>query len=177
MATLHDAPRDDSVELASVYPVPDLDEEVGPINWLTLDAEEAETAYLDLNRWVNWLRHTYGLPPTIIPPLWHRHDELIWELSALHTHWLNSYDPNASPSAPSSWHRDFAETRHRLREWVATCGTRLDHDRPTRRTSWPGEPAHEPVPESVITDRDQDFVAFLLDDVHHRRPGWSGDDD
>jgi hypothetical protein len=86
----------------------------GPINWLTLSAEEAREAFIDLNRWVNFLRVAYGLPPTVIPPFWHRHDELIWELSALHLHWLNSYQPDASLSARIHWHQDFAAARARL---------------------------------------------------------------
>ena len=31
-----------------------------PINWNLLTADEAE--WIELNRWVNWLRRTYGLP-------------------------------------------------------------------------------------------------------------------
>jgi hypothetical protein len=153
------------------------DHVVRPVNWNTLVADEAEHEWLDLNRWVDWLRRTYGLPPTIVPPLWHRHDELVWELSALHLHWLNSYDPDASPSAPHAWHRDFAEARHRLREWVATCGTRLDRDRPTRLTAWPGEEPRQPDPEALIADRDEDFVAFVLDDVARRHGCTSSDVD
>jgi hypothetical protein len=144
------------------------DRVVRPVNWNTLTADEAEHEWLDLNKWVDWLRRTYGLPAAVVPPLWHRHDELVWELSALHLHWLNSYDPDASPSAPLAWHRDFAETRHRLREWVATCGTRLERDRPTRLTAWPGEEARPPAPEAIIASRDEDFVSFVLDDVRRR---------
>lgn len=145
------------------------DEPLRPINWNLLTTEEAESEWLDLNAWVDWLRLTYGLPPTVIPPLWHRHDELVWELSALHLHWLNSYDPENSPSAPLAWHRDFAEARNRLREWVSTSGTRLDRDRPTRHAAWPGEAAAQPPPESVIDDRDTDFVQFVHDDLAARR--------
>src|SRR3982751_6237844 len=76
-----------------------------PINWNLLDAEHAEIA---------------------------RHDELVWELSALHCHWLSCYHESASPSAPINWMREFAEARGRLRDWVSICGTRLDGDRPTR---------------------------------------------
>jgi len=177
MSTTRDLPHHGTPALAPPYPVPDPDDDIAPINWLTLSAQEAEAAYLDLNKWVDWLRHAYGLPPTVIPPLWHRHDELIWELSALHTHWLYSYDPAASPSAPIAWHRDFAEARNRLRDWVSTCGTRLDRDRPTRQTAWPGEPIREPEPESVIANRDRDFVAFLVDDVSRRVPDWTGSDE
>lgn len=148
------------------------DEPIRPVNWHTLTADEAEAEWLDLNTWVESLRHTYGLPPTVIPPFWHRHDELVWELSALHLHWLNCYHQDGSASGPHTWHRDFADARNRLREWVATCGTRLDRDRPTRQTAWPGEPPHQPVPEALITNRDEDFIAFVTDDVNQRLPGW-----
>jgi hypothetical protein len=145
------------------------DELLRPINWNLLQGDEAEAEWLDLNAWVNWLRATYGLPPTVIPPYWHRHDELVWELSALHLHWLNSYESEGSPSGPIAWHRDFADARSRLREWVSSSGTRLDRDRATRQTAWPGEPPIQPSPEVVIEDRDADFVQFVLDDVAARR--------
>jgi hypothetical protein len=140
-----------------------------PINWELLTADEAEAEWLELNGWVNWLRRTYGLPATVIPPFWHRHPELVWELSALHLHWLGAYDPEQNGSAPFGWHRDFADARERLHEWVASSGTKLDRDRPTRQTYWPGE---EPGPESgetAIGNRDEDFVAFVVADVGRRR--------
>ncbi|GAA1953960.1 hypothetical protein [Agromyces allii] len=139
-----------------------------PINWNLLTAEEAELAWIELNRWVNWLRCTYGLPASIIPPLWHRHPELVWELSALHLHWLSAYDPEQHGSAPFGWHRDFADARNRLHDWVATSGTRLDRDRPTRQTAWPGEPHVDTVQETSFTDRDADFVEFVYVDIQRR---------
>lgn len=140
-----------------------------PINWNLLSADEALAEWMDLDGWVDWLRNSFGLPPTVVPPLWHRHDELVWELSALHTHWLNAYDTEGSPSGPIGWLRDFADARNRLREWVSTAGSRLDRDGPTRRTNWPGEPPVEPAPEVEIIDRHSDFVSFVLDDIVARR--------
>lgn len=145
-----------------------------PINWNLLSADEAEAEWLDLNAWVRWLRTTYGLPPAVLPPFWHRHDELIWELSALHTHWLNAYDIDGSPSAPVAWHRDFSDTRNRLREWVSTSGTRVDRDRPTRVTTWPGEEPADAVGEVLIDDREADFVQFVIDDVAARNEAADG---
>ena len=140
-----------------------------PINWNLLTSHDLEQELLELNRWVNWLRAEYGLPASVVPPLWHRHPELLWELSALHLHWLCAYDPNQDGSAPLGWHRDFLDARQRLRDWVATSGTRLDRDRPTRHTAWPGEePAADSVEQS-ITDRDADFVQFVLEQVEARR--------
>lgn len=150
--------------------VADLESEpTRPVNWNLLTADEAEAEWLELNSWVNWLRRTYGLPASVIPPFWHHHPELVWELSALHLHWLCVYDPEQNGSAPLGWHRDFAEARQRLRDWVAACGTRLDHDRPTRQTAWPGETPAEPVEDRFIVDRDEDFVQFVLDDTARRR--------
>ena len=145
------------------------DRPLRPINWFTLTADEALVEWQDLNDWVEAIRHSYGLPPTVIPPYWHRHDELIWELSALHTHWLNAYDAEGSPSGPHGWHRDFHEAKNRLREWVSLSGTRLDRDRPTRQTVWPGEDPIEPGSEVEILDRNADFYLFVREDVAARR--------
>jgi hypothetical protein len=145
-----------------------LSEPPRPIDWDSLSAHEAEIEWIELNRWVNWLRRKYGLPASVVPPFWHRHPELVEELSALHLHRLGAYDPNQHASAPLGWHRDFADARQRLRDWVATSGTRLDRDRPTRQTAWPGEPPTATVDDVVITDRDEDFVQFVLDDVARR---------
>jgi hypothetical protein len=139
-----------------------------PVNWNLLTAEEAETEWIELNRWVNWLRRTYGLPASVVPPFWHRHPELVWELSALHIHWLCAYDPDQHGSAPFGWHRDFADARQRLRDWIATSGTRQDRDRPTRQTAWPGEPSADTVEDRVINNRDKDFVDFITDDIGRR---------
>jgi hypothetical protein len=140
-----------------------------PVNWNLLTADEAEVEWIELNRWVNWLRRTYGLPASVVPPFWHRHPELVWELSALHLHWLCAYDPDQHGSAPFGWHRDFADSRQRLHDWVAASGTRLERDRPTRQTAWPGEPRADAVEDVVISDRDNDFVLFVVEDVSRRR--------
>jgi hypothetical protein len=117
---------------------------------------------------VDWLRHEFGLPASIIPPYWHRHPELVWELSALHLHWLGAYDPAQHASAPIGWLADFHAAQQRLREWVALSGTRLDRDRPTRQTIWPGEQVTSPAPETTIVNRDEEFVAFVIADVNRR---------
>ncbi len=92
------------------------------INWNLLNAHDAEAEWIERNRWVNWLQRTYGLPATVVPPFWHRHPELVWELSALHLHRPGAYDPDQHGSAPLGWHRDYADARKQLRDWVATQG-------------------------------------------------------
>lgn len=93
----------------------------------------------------------------------------MWELSALHLHWLGAYDPEQNASAAIGWHRDFADTRARLRDWVAASGTRLDRDRPTRQAVWPGEEPAEPVEENAIADRGAEFEAFVTAEVAQRQ--------
>ncbi|WRS29172.1 hypothetical protein U6G28_06435 [Actinomycetaceae bacterium MB13-C1-2] len=163
-------PEEDFSEEGTVFdPQPGLPNPPHPINWNLLTSTDLEAELLELNRWVHWLRHTYGLPASVIPPMWHRHPELIWELSALHLSWLGAYDPEQNAAAPLGWHRDFADARHRLREWVATSGTRLDRDRPTRQTSWPGEDPTDSIEETLIRDREEDFVRFVINQVDKRK--------
>jgi hypothetical protein len=139
-----------------------------PINWRTLGSSDAEYEWLALNEWVNWLRIEFGLPAAVIPPMWHRHPELVWELSALHLRWLGCYDPQQDAAGPLAFLTDFHAAQQRLREWVSICGTRLDRDRPTRQTAWPGEEPTAETSEQPITDRDEDFVAFVIEDVTRR---------
>ena len=140
-----------------------------PVTWNLLSADDLEAEWLALNDWVAWLRRTYGLPVSVLPPFWHRHPELVWELSALHLHWLGAYDPEQNASAAIGWHRDFADARARLRDWVAASGTRLDHDRPTRQAVWPGEEPVGPIKDTTIADRCEDFVQFVFEQVQARR--------
>lgn len=68
----------------------------------TITAEEAQVEWLEMNAWINWLRNTYGLNVGVIPPLWHRHPEPVWELSALRQHWLSAYQPKQHGSVRSA---------------------------------------------------------------------------
>ena len=170
------APETDEPDLdgeAAEFDGPLIPEPPHPINWNLLTSEEAEAEWLELNRWVDWLRRTYGLPASVVPPFWHRHPELLWELSALHLHWLSAYDPEQNGSAPLGWHRDFADARQRLRDWVAASGTRLDRDRPTRITPWPGgeaeDWAEQDTAETPVTARSSDFLAFVEEQVKARQ--------
>lgn len=144
-----------------------------PINWRTLPPGDVEHELLELNAWVDWLRHTYGLPAQVVPPMWHRHPELLWELSALRQHWLFCFDPQAKGNQALAWHHDFAIARERLRDWVTISGTRLDRDRPTRITAWPGGEAEDWVApdtsERPVVERTEDFLAFVEEQVLARR--------
>lgn len=144
-------------------------EPVVPVNWNTLDSERAEQEWWQLDAFVYWLRDDFGLTPQELPPMWHRHTELVWELSALRTSWLAAHGEDAHPGSPLMWLRDLGESRRRLRDWVQRCGTTLTEDRPTRRTTWPGEQAATSPAPVAVTDRAADFAVFVSDDVARRR--------
>ena len=147
----------------------DMPEPPHPVNWNLLTAHELEQEWLALNRWVDWLRRTYGLQVSVIPPFWHHHPEMVWELSALHLHWLAAYDPEQNASGPLGWHRDFADARDRLRYWVTACSTRGDRDRPTRQAAWPGEEPAPSIDEVKFDDRDEEFADFVIAQVRKRQ--------
>jgi hypothetical protein len=46
--------------------------------------------------------------------------------------------------------------------------SRLDRDRPTRQTAWPGEGKEAVVAEQAIVARDADFVVFVREDTRRR---------
>ncbi|AZT97640.1 hypothetical protein [Brevibacterium aurantiacum] len=143
------------------------------IDWTRLSPEDLEHELLELNRFVDWLRHTYGLPPQIIPPMWHRHPELLWELSALRQQWLTCFDAQAKGNMGIVFHAEFAAARERLRDWVTISGTRLDRDRATRITAWPGGEADGFTPpdstEYPVENRTEDFVSFVEEQVLERQ--------
>lgn len=97
----------------------------------------------------------------------------IERLSALRQHWLTCYDQQAKGNMGVVFHNDFAAARERLRDWVSISGTRLDRDRATRITPWPGgeEEGWTPpdVTEHQVAGRTDDFLAFVDEQVAARR--------
>lgn len=87
--------------------------------------------------------------------------------------WEICYDQQAKGNMGVVWHQDFAVARERLRDWVTISGTRLDRDRATRITAWPGGETEGWIPpdtaEHPVTDRSEDFVAFLVEAVQARQ--------
>lgn len=61
--------------------------------------------------------------------------------------------------------------------WLVSKSTRrilsamssTERDRPTRQTTWPGEPPAAAVEDIVISDRNEVFVCFVADDIAMRR--------
>lgn len=112
----------DERDLATHIP-PELlgdDDELRPVDWNTLPADEAWRKRRDLNEWVDWIRMSHGLPATVIAPLWHHHDEMVWELSA-------------QPSAPRTRGACRRVTTRRAAGCTSTARW-VGRDRPARRS-------------------------------------------
>ena len=76
---------------------------------------------------------------------------------------------DALDARPALAPRDFADARERLRYWVTACGTRGDRDRPTRQAAWPGEDPAPTIQDFTFTDRDTEFVEFVIAQVRKRQ--------
>ncbi|NEE01191.1 hypothetical protein [Phytoactinopolyspora halotolerans] len=98
-----------------------------PVRWAYLYADDAEHMLTDLAQWVCWLVARYQLDGRELPSCWWRHGALIEELTGLWGAWRVAYEGQAA-AAMAEWHRIFAETRERIREWAARTGcSALEH--------------------------------------------------
>jgi hypothetical protein len=106
--------------------------------------------------------------------MWHRHPELLWELSALHLSWLAAYDPEQNAAAPLGWHRDFADAEHGCATGSPPAAPGWTGTGPTRQTSWPGERTRTAGRGDASSRPGQDFVDFVIAEVASaRRPRTS----
>lgn len=112
--------------------------EFPPVDWSSLDREQARDEWDRLTEFVDWLVHRYGLAETV-PACWYRHAPMLEELSALRTGWFGAYvDPMADADAGLAWHENLEKVLLRMREWDRTgcaAGThRDDHPLPGAAT-------------------------------------------
>ena len=93
--------------------------------------------------------------------------ELVWDCPRCTCGWLGASTPPQHASAPIAGSP--TSTQHRLAcASRSRCPAPADRDRPTRRTTWPGEEPQPAQPETPIIDRDEEFVAFVIADVNRR---------
>jgi hypothetical protein len=126
--------------------------EFPPVDWSSLDREQARDEWDRLTEFVDWLVQRYGLAETI-PGCWYRHPPMLEELSALRTGWFGTYvDPTADADAGLAWHENLEKVLLRIREWDRTgcaAGTHRDD---------------HPLPAAVTDDR----RVFIDDDIEAR---------
>ncbi|MGH3495678.1 MAG: hypothetical protein ACRDQ1_20950, partial [Sciscionella sp.] len=102
----------------------------GPLNWRTLQADDARAQWVQLREWVDWFRVEFGFDHRVVPPCWYRHRALVSVLSALRDHWVCAYDPLNTPDGASDWLRALMSLETLQREWAARTGCTVTVHRP-----------------------------------------------
>ena len=93
------------------------------ICWDELDPAGYARTLRDLADWLDWLRGTYRLPYTVIPPCWFSHPGLREDLGHLWTGWLLTRHPDAGVGMTGlDWDARREQTIARLREATAITG-------------------------------------------------------
>jgi hypothetical protein len=97
-------------------------------------------------------------PVAVVPPFWHHHPEMVWELSALHLHWLVPTTPSRTPPRRSA-----GTATSPTPESASATGSppaalaSTETARPGSR--WPGEDPAPTIQDFTFTDRDTEFVS------------------
>ncbi|MGX5771760.1 hypothetical protein ACWKWN_13500 [Microbacterium trichothecenolyticum] len=103
---------------------------VPPVDWRNLSGEDAQNAWEELRKWVEWFTVRYNVPVSIVPACWWRHGALVEELSALHILHKAAFDPADTGFGPIGWHERLAAAQPRLRQAGAGCSSSHNEHRP-----------------------------------------------
>lgn len=77
----------------------------GPFDWRHLGQQAAAELWVELEQWVEWLRHRYDFGREI-KPCWFQHSALVEELTAAMVAYRASYQEVRDPHhhGPAAWH-------------------------------------------------------------------------
>jgi hypothetical protein len=91
--------------------------------WDDLPADAYTHTLADLADWIGWLRATYRIPATVIPPCWFTHPALREDIGHLWTGWLLTRHPDAGVGMIGlDWDQRRDAAINRLREATAITG-------------------------------------------------------
>lgn len=91
--------------------------------WDDLDPTTYTNQLTELADWISWLRATYRIPATVIPPCWFTHPGLREDIGHLWTGWLLTRHPDAGVGMIGlDWDQRRDATISRLREAAAVTG-------------------------------------------------------
>jgi hypothetical protein len=91
--------------------------------WDDLPADEYTHRLAELADWIGWLRSTYRVPATVVPPCWFTHPSLREDIGHLWTGWLLTRHPDAGVGMIGlDWDQRRDAAISRLREATAITG-------------------------------------------------------
>ncbi len=126
--------------------------------WDELDPGAYLSQLSDLADWITWLRATYRIPATVIPPCWFTHPGIREDIGHLWTGWLLTRHPDAGVGMIGlDWDQRRDATINRLREATAITGCTATRHQP------------EPQPAGAATNAvDQLWQDHLDSESQHR---------
>lgn len=99
--------------------------------WDDLDPSTYNRQLTELADWIGWLRATYRIPATVIPPCWFTHPGLREDIGHLWTGWLLTRHPDAGVGMIGlDWDQRRDATISRLREATAITGCTATRHQP-----------------------------------------------
>jgi len=109
------------------------------VRWDDLDPTTYTHELSELADWISWLRTTYRIPATVLPPCWFTHPGIREDIGHLWTGWLLTRHPDAGVGMIGlDWDQRRDAVVNRLREATAITGcTATRHQpepEPTNRT-------------------------------------------
>ncbi|ACV76875.1 hypothetical protein Namu_0455 [Nakamurella multipartita DSM 44233] len=91
--------------------------------WDDLDPSTYAHQLTELTDWISWLRATYRIPATVLPPCWFTHPGLREDIGHLWTGWLLTRHPDAGVGMIGlDWDQRREAAISRLREATAITG-------------------------------------------------------
>jgi len=109
--------------------------------WDDLDPTTYTNQLTELADWISWLRATYRIPATVIPPCWFTHPGIREDIGHLWTGWLLTRHPDAGVGMIGlDWDQRRDATISRLREATAITGCTV-----TRHQAEPEPPPAIPL--------------------------------
>ncbi|HEY5115645.1 MAG TPA: hypothetical protein VIJ00_08990 [Nakamurella sp.] len=138
------------------------------ICWNELDPAGYARTLRDLAGWITWLRSTYRVPATVIPPCWFTHPGLREDIGHLWTGWLLTRHPDAGVGMTGlDWdaRREQAITRLRDATAITGCTSTRHHDEPPSPDSELSRLWNEHIAEDADSRRRREVQRIIVDVV------------
>ena len=138
------------------------------ICWDELDPAGYARTLRDLADWIDWLRRTYRVPATVIPPCWFTHPGIREDLGHLWTGWLLTRHPDAGVGMTGlDWDARREQAIARLREATAItgCTSTRHHDEPPIRDTDLPQLWNDHIADDAQTRRRREVQRIVVDVV------------
>ena len=144
--------------------------------WDDLPADAYTHTLADLADWIGWLRATYRIPATVLPPCWFTHPALREDIGHLWTGWLLTRHPDAGVGMIGlDWDQRKDAAINRLREATAVTGCTATRHQPEPEPAKSATSAVDQLWRDHLDTQTNQPARGLRDrgDTFNSSPGWS----